>query len=295
MTSNGGGMAGSSPGGTYSLYLSAPEAHANRCSRNSPSSPAPRSGARRLSRISLVASTVGASVPGCTASSARSWTTSKVASMKSFAGAGVPAGACVCSPRWMACVAARRSPPRMRFMASCIVRFRSCIVGLLSVDSFGQRSLDGRAGVECAEHGNRLDRLQCQRRRNVVGNADESQYVDAQPRSRFPGRFEIAPRELLQTQHECAPSNRLAQRIGMGGELIADGSANQVRPVRVEALLDKQVDLAEIDSAKIDGDLFAVGGPRLVGDVGVFFHLGAILPPSSGMVKHRGKVAFRRD
>src|SRR5438874_13598201 len=41
----------------------------------------------------------------------------------------------------------------------------------------------------------------------------------------------------------------------MLGELVADGGADEVGAVGVEALLDEQVDLAEIDRAEVDGDL----------------------------------------
>jgi hypothetical protein len=43
-------------------------------------------------------------------------------------------------------------------------------------------------------------------------------------------------------------------------ELIANGGADEIRPVGVEALLDHKVDLAEVHVAEIDRNLFAVWG-----------------------------------
>src|ERR671919_1841202 len=43
-------------------------------------------------------------------------------------------------------------------------------------------------------------------------------------------------------------------------ELVADGGADEVGAVRVEPLLHHQVDVAEVDVAEVDRDLFALAG-----------------------------------
>ena len=53
----------------------------------------------------------------------------------------------------------------------------------------------------------------------------------------------------------------LADRLGMPVELVADGRADEVATVGVEALLHQEVDPAEIDIAEIERDLLAVGRP----------------------------------
>ncbi len=52
----------------------------------------------------------------------------------------------------------------------------------------------------------------------------------------------------------------MLDHVGMPFELIADGGANEIRSVGVEALLDHEIDLAEVHVAEIDRDLLAVGG-----------------------------------
>ena len=47
----------------------------------------------------------------------------------------------------------------------------------------------------------------------------------------------------------------------MGRELIADRRANEIRAVRIKALLHQQVDMAEVDVAEIDSDLLGVARP----------------------------------
>jgi hypothetical protein len=63
----------------------------------------------------------------------------------------------------------------------------------------------------------------------------------------------------------------------MNGELSARCGAKKVGSIRVEPLLHEQVDLAEIDQAEVERDLFSLLG------------LGhnTILPPSHGMVKRQ--------
>ena len=61
-----------------------------------------------------------------------------------------------------------------------------------------------------------------------------------------------------QAEVEAFPGHGLLGRVGMPLDLVADGGADEVGPVRVEAVLDQQVDVAEIDVAEVDGDLFGV-------------------------------------
>ena len=60
------------------------------------------------------------------------------------------------------------------------------------------------------------------------------------------------------------PSTRdgLADDIGVAIDLIADGGSNEVGAIRVEAFLDQEVDMAEIDKAEVDRDFFGVARLR---------------------------------
>ncbi|MNT94301.1 hypothetical protein D3C72_2359540 [compost metagenome] len=64
---------------------------------------------------------------------------------------------------------------------------------------------------------------------------------------------------MLDPQHQRLSADRLAHGVAMRGDLIADGGSDQVRPVRVEALLDQKIDLTQVDITQVDGDLL-VGG-----------------------------------
>ena len=44
----------------------------------------------------------------------------------------------------------------------------------------------------------------------------------------------------------------------MAFELVANRGADEIGPVRLKAVLDHQIDMAKIDVAEIDRDLFAV-------------------------------------
>ena len=44
-------------------------------------------------------------------------------------------------------------------------------------------------------------------------------------------------------------------------ELIPDRRPDEIRPVRIEPLLHHEIDVTEVDIAKVDRDLLGVGGP----------------------------------
>jgi hypothetical protein len=48
--------------------------------------------------------------------------------------------------------------------------------------------------------------------------------------------------------------------LSMAFELVADCGSNEVGSVRVKALLNHQIDMAEVDEPEIDRDLFTVTG-----------------------------------
>ena len=86
---------------------------------------------------------------------------------------------------------------------------------------------------------------------------------------RLPGdarRFQVLAAVMAKAEIEGLARHRLADRVGVPVELVVDGGANEIRPVGVEAVLHHQVDMAEIDIAEIDRDLFAVrrSGPQLL-------------------------------
>jgi hypothetical protein len=102
---------------------------------------------------------------------------------------------------------------------------------LLSVKPIRQRGLDCGARMQRTEHGNRFDRLSRERGRDVIGDANETKHLDAQLRSRFPHGLEILFREVLEAEHECSSCDRLAQHVGVHGDLVPDRGTYQVGTV----------------------------------------------------------------
>src|SRR5919202_518489 len=92
-------------------------------------------------------------------------------------------------------------------------------------------------------------------RGNVLGDARQAQHVDLEPVPGCPHRLEVLARVVLHAERQGLAGDRGTDRLGMLGELVANGRADEVGAVGVEALLDEQVDLPEIDRAEIDGDL----------------------------------------
>ena len=77
------------------------------------------------------------------------------------------------------------------------------------------------------------------------------------------GALEVGPTEMLKTQRQGAPSDRLPEDICVLGQLVAHGRADQVRSIGIEALLHQEVDLAEVDDAHVDRHLLCLAGTRL--------------------------------
>src|SRR5579871_945128 len=63
---------------------------------------------------------------------------------------------------------------------------------------------------------------------------------------------------MAQAEVQAVAGGRLLEDIRMTFELVADGRAYEIGPVRVEPLLDHQVDLAEVDKAEVDRDLLGI-------------------------------------
>jgi hypothetical protein len=86
-----------------------------------------------------------------------------------------------------------------------------------------------------------------------------------------------------------ASRGRLLHRVVLTIELVADRRPNEVGAVGVKPLLDQEIDVTEVDKAKIDCDLFAVRHFRAK-LVNLFRHI-AIPLPSVRMVNGHGPPA----
>ena len=64
----------------------------------------------------------------------------------------------------------------------------------------------------------------------------------------------------MQAEHQRPPCDGLPDHLGVDAQLVADRRADQIGAVGVETFLYQQVDLAQIDDAEIDSDLFSVDG-----------------------------------
>ena len=74
-------------------------------------------------------------------------------------------------------------------------------------------------------------------------------------------RLEIRAAVVAQPEFERVPDDQFLDRVRVCGELIADGGADEVGAVGVEALLHQQVDPPEVDIAEIDRDLLGFVPP----------------------------------
>ena len=85
--------------------------------------------------------------------------------------------------------------------------------------------------------------------------------MDVQHLSGCTRRFEIFAAVVPQTEVQTLPDRGPLDHVDMAFELVADCGSNEVGPVRVEAFLHHQVDVAEVDIAEVDRDLLGVARP----------------------------------
>ena len=101
-----------------------------------------------------------------------------------------------------------------------------------------------------------FDRGESQFGRDIGRYRRQPQYPDLKHFARGLNRKQILGGVVLNAKNKRLSGDRLAHSVTMTGELIADGGSYQVGPVRIKPLLNQKIDLAQIDEAQIDGDLF---------------------------------------
>ncbi len=95
---------------------------------------------------------------------------------------------------------------------------------------------------------------------DVLGDTGKPQDVDVQHLTGTPRGFEIVAAKIPQTKIQTFSGRGLLDDVRVTFELVADCGSNEIGTVRVEPFLHHQVDVTEIDIAKIDGDFFIVSG-----------------------------------
>src|SRR4051812_17192190 len=155
------------------------------------------------------------------------------------------------------------------------------------LDAVREGCLDGGAGVQRPQHGQRGDGGDGEFGSDVLGDGGEPQDTDIEHLPRVPRRLEVFSAEVAEAKIHALARHGLPDHVGMPFDLIADRGSYEVGAVGVEPLLHQQIDMAEIDIAEIDGDLLAVR--HLRSDLGyVAGHLISILSPSVWMVNRIG-------
>ena len=76
-----------------------------------------------------------------------------------------------------------------------------------------------------------------------------------------PRRFEILAAVVPQPQVQTLSDRRLLHDVCVAFELVADGRPDEIRAVRIEPLLHHQIDVTEVDIAKVDRALLGIGDP----------------------------------
>ena len=98
--------------------------------------------------------------------------------------------------------------------------------------------------MQCTEHGDGRDRRTCQVRCHVGRNAGQPQHVDVQGFTRQACLVQNLPGVVTQAEVQTLAADRLADDVRVPLKLVPDGSPDEIRSIRVEAISDEQVDVA---------------------------------------------------
>jgi hypothetical protein len=127
-----------------------------------------------------------------------------------------------------------------------------------SADAVAQCRLHCWTGLQGTKHVNGSDGFAREFWRDV--RRDHSQPKDLDVK-RLAGRLhglQVLPAVLTQTEVELVPGHGLLDDVVVTIELVSDCCPDEVGAVGVKTLLHQKVDMAEIDIAEIDRDLFTI-------------------------------------
>ena len=74
-------------------------------------------------------------------------------------------------------------------------------------------------------------------------------------------RLQLLAAEASEAEFEGVPHDRLLDGVGVRGELVADRRSDEVGAIGIETFAHQEIDMAKVDEAEVDRDLFAVAGP----------------------------------
>src|SRR5689334_8892052 len=146
-------------------------------------------------------------------------------------------------------------------MASAKSMFMTCIlvekVGA-SAHAIGECVFDLLAGMKGAEHGDRFNGRHSKRSAHIGCEARQPEHLDVKLLAGGFHRLQILARVVPQAELERVPHDGLFDFLAMSRKLVADRRANKVRSVGIKALVDQEIDMAEVDITEVDGDLFGL-------------------------------------
>src|ERR1700741_2349709 len=87
--------------------------------------------------------------------------------------------------------------------------------------------------------------------RDVLGYGREAKNIDVQHLAGAPRRFKILAAIISQPEVQTLSGCRLLDDVCVAFELVADGRSDEIGTVRVETLSDHEVDVTEVDIAKV--------------------------------------------
>src|SRR5690242_10171315 len=161
-----------------------------------------------------------------------------------------------------------------------------------SARSVGEGGPDRRTGVQSAEHDNRGNCLAGELGGHIWSDTGQAQDMDVQLLPGVTRRLQIFAAVLPQTQIQALSISGALDHLRVAFELIPDRRPNEIGAVRIKALPDHEIDLAQVDVTDVDRDLLGIARLRAQIPNVVRVHA-AISRPSSWMIDGWQHGAFK--
>lgn len=131
-------------------------------------------------------------------------------------------------------------------------------VGLRLGHSVGECGPNGRSCLKSTEYDDGRNRGSSEFGGYVGRNSGEPENANIDTASSGSHRFKLFSAVMLQAEIEVLATRRPLEDIGVSFELIANRGADEIGAVGKKALAHQQIDLTEVDEAKINRNFLRV-------------------------------------
>ncbi len=122
----------------------------------------------------------------------------------------------------------------------------------------GKSGFDSIAGLQGTQNSECSNGFAAQIGSDVQSDDGQPQHANVKHVARSQHRRKFGRSDVADAKIDTFAGDDFADRVGVRLYLVADCGADEIGPIGIESLLHKKFDLAKINEAKVDRDLFGI-------------------------------------